>query len=85
MSIPLSHFHKVSLWVRANGGVADVDSSVIFPTSWTVEITGIEKQQAMDVPIVIVVSFINTQKGDNSGVLVGGGTVGDDDDKYKQD
>jgi hypothetical protein len=47
----------------ANGGVAGSDVRVIFKTSRTVDIKGIDNYQVTDVPIGTVGGVVNTQKG----------------------
>jgi hypothetical protein len=47
----------------ANGGVSGSDVRIIFKTSRTVDIKGIDNHQVIDVPIGIVGGVVNTQKG----------------------
>ena len=58
------HTSPLSLIDRgANGGVAGSDVRVIFKTSRTVDIKGIDNHQVIDIPIGSVGGVIQTQKG----------------------
>ena len=58
------HTSPMSLVDRgANGGVAGADVRVIFKTSRTVDIKGIDNHQVVDVPIGTVGGVVTTQKG----------------------
>ena len=61
-----SHRHTSSMSLvdrGANGGVAGDDVRVIFKTSRTVDIKGIDNHQVIDVPIGTVGGVVTTQKG----------------------
>ncbi len=61
-----SHRHTSSMSLvdrGANGGVAGEDVRVIFKTSRTVDIKGIDNHQVIDVPIGTVGGVVTTQKG----------------------
>ena len=58
------HSSSMSLVDRgANGGVAGADVRVIFKTSRTVDIKGIDNHQVIDIPIGTVGGVVTTQKG----------------------
>ena len=58
------HTSSLSLVDRgANGGVAGDDVRVIFKTSRTVDIKGIDNHQVVDIPIGTVGGVVTTQKG----------------------